>query len=74
MAEGGIRFVTRRHHSRDVDVIEVWFDDRFLATIVPSPESSTATLGIISEQFNRPPAVVYDEEEPTIVEVRFRPA
>jgi len=40
-----------RHLVRDVDVVEVWFGDKFLATIVPPPPEMGETAGVTIVSF-----------------------
>jgi hypothetical protein len=55
--------------TRGVPIVEVWWGDRFIATICPPPEGSDlAAFSIVSKHIN---AVVHDKGEPQAVVIGF---
>ncbi len=73
----GIHFKIRDHTTRDVQVIEVWYNDKFVATICPPPRGlkDMAALTIVSKHLRNDPNGIFIEvqKEPPVLFVRFDP-
>jgi len=67
-----ISFRVTRHHLREIDVVEVWHGDNFIATICPPPPGDNrAALTVISKHIKPGEVIIDDTKEPTVVMVPF---
>lgn len=66
-----ITFVQSISLTRGVPVVEVWYGDRFIATICPPPlDNDRAAVTIISKHLD---TVIRDDNAPAAVLVTFSP-
>jgi len=69
-----ISFKLNRNYIHDVDVVEVRFGDKLIATICPPPPAdNSAALTVVSKHIKKEKIVIDDSDdtEPTVVLVPF---
>ena len=67
-----IRFKVSRHIFRDIEVVEIWWKDRFIATVVPPPDGyGGAAVTIVSKHIQTDKVVIDDTKDPRVVMVTF---
>lgn len=70
MAEPGFWFLQTRHTIRDVEVVEVWFRDTFVATICPAEPADPPMLTVTSKYID-PDGIAVEKTPPPTVVIRF---
>jgi hypothetical protein len=70
-----IEFRLSKHFIRDVNVVEVWYNNQFIATICPPPPyDNRAAITVISKHIDAAGVVVdnTDPVEPPVVMIPFK--